>query len=212
MTDAIGLAEALATCQEQTVKQLVKQKLADNVAANEIIAECNQGMAELGRKFADGDCFIPELMLGGMIMKGVTAELAPLLEKSQSGDSVGTVVMGSVQHDVHDIGKDIVVMMLRGVGFRVVDLGVNVPPPAFVDAIRKHNPSVVGMSVLLTTCYESVTATVQSICDAGCREQVSLMVGGAAASQLLSDSAGCDFYGKSAVDGMNYACQVAGVK
>ena len=103
-------------------------------------------------------------------MKGVTAELTPLLEKGQTAAARGTVVMGSVLHDVHDIGKDIVITMLRGSGFEVVDLGVDVPPEKFVEAIAKHKPQVVGMSVLLTTCFKSVIATVEAIKQAGQRE------------------------------------------
>ena len=109
--------------------------------------------------------------------------------------------MGSVQHDVHDIGKDIVITMLRGVGFEVVDLGVDVPAAKFVQAVAEHKPQVVGMSVLLTTCFKSVIATVEAIRRAGQRQNVAIMVGGAAASDLLSENAGCDFYGRSAVDG-----------
>jgi methylmalonyl-CoA mutase cobalamin-binding domain/chain len=116
-----------------------------------------------------------------------------------------------VQYDVHDIGKDILIMMLRGVGFEVIDLGVDVPPEKFVDAIRRHEPAVVGVSVLLTTCFKSVIATAEAIRQAGLRDRIALMVGGAAASDLLRENADCDFYGKTAVDGMNYACQVAGV-
>lgn len=212
MSEELGLAEALAACQEARVNELVKERLAANVAPTDILAECNRGMAELGQRFADGDCFIPELMMGGMIMKGVTAELKPLLGQVEFAESVGTVVMGSVRHDVHDIGKDIVVMMLRGVGFEVVDLGVDVPPERFVEAVLQHEPQVVGMSVLLTTCYQSVSKTVDAIRDAGCRDGLSIMVGGAAASQLLSENAGCDFYGKTAVDGLNFASQVVGVQ
>ena len=99
------------------------------------------------------------------------AELGPLLEKGQAATARGTVVMGSVQHDVHDIGKDIVVTMLRGVGFEVVDLGVDVPPEKFVEAIARHKPQVVGMSVLLTTCFKSVIATVEAIKQAGQRQR-----------------------------------------
>jgi methylmalonyl-CoA mutase cobalamin-binding domain/chain len=118
--------------------------------------------------------------------------------------------MGSVLHDVHDIGKDIVITMLRGSGYEVIDLGVDVPPEKFVEAIAEHKPQVVGMSVLLTTCFKSVIATVEAIKQAGQRESVSIMVGGAAASDLLRENAGCDFYGKSAVDGLKFAGSVAG--
>ena len=209
MTQA-SLADALAACREDEVLAEVRRRVAGGTPAAEILAECNQGMVELGNRFEEGRCFIPELVFGGMIMKRVTGELAPLLEAGGETESVGKVVIGSVQHDVHDIGKDIVVMMLRGVGFEVIDLGVDVSPTKFVDAVREHRPAVVGMSVLLTTCYKSVAATVQAISQAGLRQGVRLMVGGAAASDLLRRSSGCDYYGKTAVDGMKYACQVVG--
>jgi 5-methyltetrahydrofolate--homocysteine methyltransferase len=205
------LAEALAQCREDQVQALVREMIAAGTAAAEIIAECNRGMAELGERFQRGDCFIPELMVAGMILKGVTAELQPLLQQGQAIRSPGTVVMGSVQHDVHDIGKDIVVMMLRGVGFEVVDLGVDVPPDRFAQAVRQHQPVAVGMSVLLTTCYKSVVATVAAMQQAGLREKVAIMVGGAAASELLRETAGCDFYGKTAVDGVAFTRRLAGV-
>jgi len=211
MTEAHGLAEAISLCQEDTVKKLLKEKLEAGVPAGEIVTECNQGMVELGNRFGREECFIPDLMFGGMIMKGVMAELGPLLSPGDvpEAEAKAKVVMGTVQHDVHDIGKDIVIMMLRGVGFEVVDLGIDVEPEKFVEAVREHDPAVVGISLLLTTCFASVTATVDAIREAGLRDKVGIMVGGAAASELLRENTGCDFYGKSAVDGLNYACQVA---
>ena len=131
------LADALAQCREDEVKALIKEMLDAGTPAAEILAECNRGMVELGNRFQRGDCFIPELMFGGMVMKGIMADLGPMLQQTQAARSVGKVVMGSVQHDVHDIGKDIVIMMLRGVGFEVIDLGVDVPPEQFVAAIRR---------------------------------------------------------------------------
>ncbi len=208
MTQDNRLTEALAQCREDQVKALVKERLDANVPPAEIVAECNRGMAELGNRFAAGESFLPDLMFGGMILKDVMAELGPQLQQAASAESpatAGTVVMGSVRHDVHDIGKDIVVMMLRGVGFEVIDLGIDVAPEKFVEAIKEHNPQVVGMSVLLTTCFKSVIATVQAIKDAGQRDKVSIMIGGAAASKMLSENAGCDYYGKTAVDGLKHA-------
>jgi methylmalonyl-CoA mutase cobalamin-binding domain/chain len=214
MTEAHGLAEALALCQEDTVKKLLKEKLEAGVPPGEIVGECNQGMVELGNRFGREECFIPDLMFGGMIMKGVMAELGPLLSPGDvpEAEAKAKIVMGTVQHDVHDIGKDIVIMMLRGVGFEVVDLGIDVAPEKFVEAVREHDPAVVGISLLLTTCFGSVTATVDALSEAGLREKVGIMVGGAAASELLRENTGCDFYGKSAVDGLHYACQVADVE
>ena len=212
MADEPSLAEALASCQEDTVKKLVRAKIEAGQSATEIVAECNKGMIELGNRFSRDECFIPDLMFGGVIMKGVMAELAPMLEGGQPAEAKATAVVGTVQHDVHDIGKDIVVMLLRGVGFDVIDLGVDVPPERFVQAVREHEPAVMGMSVLLTTCFKSVTATVEAIREAGLRDKVSLMVGGAAASERLRETAGCNFYGKTAVDGLHYAAQTAGVE
>jgi len=212
MPNENDLADAIANCQEDRVKQLVTEQLQQGVPAAEVLAQCNRGMIELGDRFGRGDCFLPELMFGGMIMKWVTSEVGPALAEQGPASNVGKAVMGTVHHDVHDIGKDIVVMMLRGVGFDVVDLGVDVPPEKFVEAVRDHQPAVVGMSLLLTTCYDSVIATVTAIRDAGLRDGLSLMVGGAAASDLLSEKSGCDFYGKTAVDGVQFASQLVGLK
>lgn len=205
MTELSKLADAIANVREPEIKALVAEKIAAGEPAGEILAECNRGMVELGNRFATGSCFIPELMYGGMIMKGIMAQLGPMIEKGVAAQAVGTIVMGSVQHDVHDIGKDIVIMMLRGVGFEVVDLGVDVAPAKFVEAIRQHKPQILGLSVLLTTCFKSVAATVEAICAAGVREGLKIMVGGAAASELLAQNTGCDFYGKTAVDGVHFA-------
>ncbi len=211
MTGQSVLVKAIAYVQESEIKALVQEKLDAGIPAAEILAECNQGMIELGQRFAQEDCFLPELMYGGMVMKTVMGQLAPLIEEQSAVKSVGKVVMGSVQHDVHDIGKDVVVMLLRGSGFEVIDLGVDAAPERFVEAIGEHRPIVAGMSVLLTTCFKSVTATVDAVKEAGLREEVKLMVGGAAASDLLRENTGCDFYGKTAVDGAQYAGRLAGL-
>jgi 5-methyltetrahydrofolate--homocysteine methyltransferase len=210
MTLDSNLAEAVAQCQEDKVKALVQEKLDAGVPPAEILAECNRGMIELGNRFGREECFLPDLMFGGMIMKGIMAQLGGKLQGSADVPTVGTAVVGTVQYDVHDIGKDILVMMLRGAGFQVVDLGVDVPPAGFVDAVRRHKPAVVGMSLLLTTCFKSVAATVEALRAAGLREGLSIMVGGAAASDLLSANTGCDYYGKTAVDGLKFARQVVG--
>lgn len=211
MNAASNLVEALAHCREAEAKQLVEEKIAAGVPAEDILAECNQGMIELGQRFSRDECFIPDLMFGGMIMKEITSRLSSMLQHrthSQQGDRPKAVI-GTVQYDIHDIGKDIVVMLLDGAGFQVVDLGVDVPPERFVEAVGQHRPGVVGMSLLLTTCYESVVNTVEAIRAAGLRDGTRIMVGGAAASELLCEKSGCDFYGKTAVDGLQYARQVA---
>jgi len=210
MSQLSTLADALANCQRDVSLQIVRDQLAAGSPASQIVAECNRGMTLLGERFAQGECFIPELIFGGMIMKEILAELGPHLSSEQLGPPVGKAVIGTVQHDVHDIGKDILILMLRGVGFEVVDLGVDVPPERFVEAVRQHRPHVVGMSILLTTCFKSVSNTVEALRAAGLRDNIKIMLGGAAASELLRENTGCDFYGKTAVDGMKYACQLVG--
>ncbi len=208
MTEINSLVDAFAQCSESDVKRLVSELLAAGVSATDIVAQCNKGMINLGERFGRGECFLPDLMFGGMIMKGIMSDLGTTLEETGVDQSRGTVVVGSVRHDVHDIGKDIICMMLRGTGFRVIDLGVDVPAEQFVEAVREHQPVAVGMSILLTTCYPSVSEVVTALQEAGLRETVSVLVGGAAASELLKEDAGCDFYGKTAVDGVNFIAQL----
>jgi len=212
MSDDHALAEAIAFVREDEIMTLLDEKLAADVPPAEILSECNRGMVQLGERFASEECFLPDLMFGGMVLKAVMAKLTPLLGDTQSAASAGTAVIGSVQHDVHDIGKDIVITMLRGVGFEVIDLGVDVSPEKFVEAVREHKPDVMGMSVLLTTCFKSVIATVDAVKEAGLRDGLSIMVGGAAAGSLLADKAGCDFYGKTAIDGVKFAGKVVGME
>ncbi len=201
-----AIAEALLSCDETTVLRLIRERLDAKIPATDIVAECNVGMTELGERFDQGEAFIPDLMFAGMIMKKAMELLQPYLETADSPMPVQkrTLVIGTVQNDIHDIGKDITAMVFRSSGFNVVDLGVDVKPEAFVAAIQEHRPEFVGLSLLLTTCYQSVIKTVQAIQDAGLRNQVKICVGGAAASPLLAEKANCDFYGKTAVDAVRW--------
>lgn len=199
------LKSALSVCDQAGVEAAVGELLAAGVAAADIVGFCNVGMARLGERFNDGEAFIPDLMFGGMIMKKVMTGLTPLLGDGGENRDAKTIVIGTVQHDVHDIGKDITAMVFRGNGFHVVDLGVNVAPETFVAAIREHKPDVLGMSLLLTTCYKSVTATMEAITAAGLRDNLKICIGGAAASPLVAERTGIDFYAKTAIDGLNWA-------
>jgi len=177
----------------------------EGVPAEEIVAACNEGMGLLGERFDQGEAFIPDLMFGGLIMKKVMEKLAPLLASQTTSVQGKTFVIGTVQHDVHDIGKDITVMVLRGNGFNVIDLGVDVSPTRFVEAIREYQPEFVGMSLLLTTCYRSITETMKAINDTGLRDSVKICVGGAAASELVAERCGLDYYATTAIDGVRWA-------
>ena len=199
------LKESLAACDETAVMSAIDRLTSGGISADEIVAVCNDGMGLLGERFDQGDAFIPDLMFGGMIMKKVMEKLAPSLSTTQSGKQGKTFVIGTVRHDIHDVGKDIAAMVLRGNGFNVVDLGVDVPPERFVEAIREHKPEFVGMSLLLTTCYRSITETMKAIDDANLRNTVKICVGGAAASALVAERCGLDYYAETAIDGVNWA-------
>ena len=211
MTQLSELAQTLVDLQEAEVKRIVKEKLEGGEPAQAILAECRQGMSEVGKRFEEGIYFIPELLFAGSIMKQVMTELTPLLKEAQEAESAktATVVIGTVRDDIHDIGKDIVTMMLQGTGFDVIDLGVNVAPEKFVETVQERNACIVGMSVFLTSCCRHVADTVEALKNAGLREKVNVMVGGAAASDMVAERTGCDFYGQTAVDATNHALAIA---
>lgn len=204
-----GLSQAMANLEEEKIKKFVKEKIEAGVQAKDILRELQSGMVEVGNLFEKGEYFISELMYAGEIMKEIMADLEPILEEtSKPKTEAGEVVIGTVQGDIHDIGKDTVVLMLRGAGFEVIDLGVNVPPKKFVEAVKESGAIIVGMSVFLTMVYESATETVNAIKEAGLRDKVSIMIGGGPVTELVREKTGCDFYGKDAFKAVKYAKKV----
>lgn len=213
MAQQENLSQAMASLAEDEVKRIIKEKLESGVPADEIMKECQQGMFEIGNLYEAGTYFVSELMYAGEIMKDIMAELGPMLKRdAEAAGSRGTVILGTVKGDIHDLGKDVVALMLRGSGFKVIDLGVDVLPEQFVDAIKENDAILVGMSVFLTMAYAAATATVDAIKAAGLRDQVSIMIGGGPVTDLVCEKTGSDFYGKDAVAGMNYALSVANAK
>lgn len=208
-----SLSELMADLKEDSVKELIRQKLSAGIPAEQILKECHNGMVEIGKRYEEGKYFISELMYAGEIMKDIVAILEPYLKGAgQSKTSLGKVVLGTVKGDIHDLGKDIVGLMLRGVGFEVIDIGVDAEPEKFVQAIKDSGATIVGMSVFLTAAYDSAKATVDAIKEAGLRNKVSIMIGGGPVTELVKESTGCDFYGKDAVAGAQYALKVVGAK
>jgi 5-methyltetrahydrofolate--homocysteine methyltransferase len=218
MAQQESLSQAMADLAEEKVKGFIKEKIEAGVPATQILRECQTGMAEIGNRYEEGTYFVSELMYAGEIMKDITAELGPMLTgESQSEVSLGKVVLGTVKGDIHDLGKDVVALMLRGAGFEgagfeVIDLGVDVAPREFVEAIKETGATIVGMSVFLTMAYESAAATVNAIKEAGLRDKVSIMIGGGPVTELVRENTGCDFYGRDAVAGTNYALEVVRAK
>jgi methylmalonyl-CoA mutase cobalamin-binding domain/chain len=213
MAQQDSLSQAMADLAEEKAKKLIKEKIEAGIPASEILKECQMGMAEIGKRYEEGKYFVSELMYAGEIMKDIMADLGPMLSGEPRTESkLGKVVLGTVKGDIHDLGKDVVALMLRGVGFEVIDLGVDVPPEKFVEAIKDSGAGIVGMSVFLTMAYEAATATVDAIKKAGLRGKVSIMIGGGPVTDLVREKTGCDFYGKDAVAGTNYALEVAGAR
>jgi methylmalonyl-CoA mutase cobalamin-binding domain/chain len=210
MAQQDSLSQAMADLAEEKAKKLVKEKIEAGVPASEILKECQMGMAEIGKRYEEGKYFVSELMYAGEIMKDIMVDLGPMLSGEPKTESrLGRVVLGTVKGDIHDLGKDVVALMLRGVGFEVIDLGVDVPPEKFVAAVKDSGAEILGMSVFLTMAYEAATATVNAIKEAGLRDKVFIMIGGGPVTDLVREKTGCDFYGKDAVAGTNYALKVA---
>ena len=182
------------------VDRLTREALDLGFSANTILDEgLIAGMAMVGIKFRDNIIFVPEVLVAARAMKAGMAHLEPIL--SASGiEPVGTVVMGTVKGDLHDIGKNLCIMMLSGSGFTVHDLGVDTKPEEFIDAVLEYEAQVLGMSALLTTTMPNMGRTIQAFEDAGLRDEVRIMVGGAPLSQEFADDMGADGYGKDAMD------------
>jgi 5-methyltetrahydrofolate--homocysteine methyltransferase len=154
-------------------------------------------LEEVGARFERGDFFVPEMLIAGRAMAGAMEVLRPLLAET-GVETIGRFVMGTVQGDVHDIGKNLVNIMLEGAGFEVIDLGVQVTPEKFIEAINEHQPDIVGFSAFLTTTMPMFKANMNALTKAGLRDEVIVMVGGAPVTQEYADAVGADGYAADA--------------
>ena len=192
------LQQALIAGDAGTVNALTQALLASGVPAREILDEALlPGMAVVGERMRSGDCFIPEVLLSARTMQGALDLLRPHMAAGES-TSAGTVVIGTVEGDLHDIGKNLVAMLLQGAGFAVVNLGTGVSAAQFVAAVKEHQPAILGMSALLTTTLPHMGETIKALKDEGLRESVKVMVGGAPVTQAWADEVGADGYGANA--------------
>jgi len=168
-------------------------------------------LEEVGARFERGDFFVPEMLIAGKAMAGALVVLRPLLAET-GAEPIGTIVMGTVKGDVHDIGKNLVNIMFEGAGFQVIDLGVQVAPEKFVDAIREHKPDVVGFSAFLTTTMPMFKANINALEKNGLRDQVIVMVGGAPVTQEYADAVGADGYSADASSAVKKAKELIAVR
>jgi len=189
---------------EAVVNAMVAALLASGASARQILDNgLLPGMDIVGQRMKTGECFIPEVLLSARVMQGALELLGPHLAEGESS-STGTCVIGTVEGDLHDIGKNLVAMMLMGAGWKVVNMGTGVTVAQFVEAVREHQPHVLGMSALLTTTVPKMKATIEALKEAGLRDSVKVMVGGAPVTQAFADEIGADGYGANAggaVDG-----------
>ena len=189
---------------------LVQKALDENLAPKAILDNgLVAGMNEVGARFKRGDMFVPEVLMSARAMQAGLEILRPALVASGT-KLIGTVVLGTVKGDLHDIGKNLVGMMCEGAGFQVIDLGFNVPPEKFLEAIKEHQPDIVGMSALLTTTMRSMGHTIKAIEEAGLRDNIKIMVGGAPVDAEFANRIGADGYGSNAVGGTEVAKQFVG--
>ncbi len=193
------------------VKELTEQALAEGVAPGEIISKyLIPAMAEVGDRFERNEFYVPELLIAARAMQGALAILKPLLTDTDLKPA-GKVVIGTVKGDLHDIGKNLVSMMLQGAGFEIVDLGVDVPPEKFVDAVKQSKADVVALSALLTTTMPSMKTTIDALQAAGLRERVKVVIGGAPVTQRYADEIGADGYAPDANSAVRRTRQLLGL-
>lgn len=198
------LTQLLSDLKEQEVMALVDKALADGVDAKALLEEAKEGMNIVGKKFAEGTYFIPDLVYSGDILKNIIKLLEPhLTSDSTAEEKLGKVVIGTVAGDIHDIGKDLVAFMLDVSGFEVHDLGIDIPAQNFVDKVKETGASVVALSGFLTLAFDSMKETIDAIKAAGLRDAVKIMIGGGQIDDQVKEYTGADAYGTDAMAAVN---------
>jgi len=195
------LVDAVVDMREEDAVKIAEDLLNSGADPLGLLDDCREALGIIGSKFAAGECFVPELILAGEMLRQVGALVKPKISTSGAGaqKKIGKIVFGTVEGDIHDIAKDIVVFMLDINGFDVMDLGVDVPVARFVEAVKEFKPQVVGLSGFLTLAYDPMKNTVQALKDAGLRDSVKIMIGGGQMDDQVAAYAKADAYGKDAM-------------
>ncbi|MFB0505468.1 MAG: B12-binding domain-containing protein [Thermodesulfobacteriota bacterium] len=208
------LVDAMANMREQEALNVAEKMLNDGEDPLRVLELCREAIEIVGKQFEVGKYFLPELVLAGEMLKRISKMAEPFLEQDSEvrTERLGKVVIGTVEGDIHNIGKDIVTFLLDVNGFEVHDLGVDAPPQRFVEAIKEVQPEVVGMSALLTLAFVSLKSTVEAIKEAGLRDQVKIMIGGGAVDEEVREYSGADAYGQDAMAAVNLSKEWVGEK
>ncbi|MBN2550213.1 MAG: cobalamin-dependent protein [Anaerolineales bacterium] len=192
------LIDAIIDMREEDALKITQELLDAGTPPTEILEGCRMAMEVIGKRFEEGDCFIPELIMAGEMLGQISEVIKPRLQQEASTAKLGKVVIGTVEGDIHDIAKDIVVFMLDINGFEVTDLGVDVPPAKFVEAVKETGAKIVGLSGFLTLAFDPMKATVKALKDAGL-DDVKIMIGGGQIDEQIRQFTGADAYGRDAI-------------
>lgn len=199
------LVKFLSDLQEPEALDYVDKALAKGDDAMKILAETQEAMSIVGKRFASGEYFIPDLIFSGELLKQIVQKLEPHLKKVGNVKKRGKVIVGTVVGDIHDIGKDLVVFMLDVNGYEVFDLGIDVPVQKFVDKVKETNSTVLALSGFLTLAFDSMKETVEALKKAGLRDKLKIMIGGGQIDEKVKDFTGADAYGRDAMDAVKLA-------
>lgn len=194
MSALTTICDCVTKGQIQETKEATEKALNENVDPLEILNKgLIAGLDIIGEKFSKQEIFVPELITSGMAMRASLEVLRPIFEKSNT-PIAGKLVIGTVEGDIHDIGKNIVAMMFQGAGFKVIDLGIDIPAEKFVEAVKENNPDILGLSALYTPTRQAMKETLEALVDAQIRDKVKVMVGGAPIDQSFCDLINADGY------------------
>ena len=208
MSILLEISENLQKGRDMVVKELVQQAIDENFSPKEILEDgLLAGMSVIGEKFKNNEVYVPEVLIAARAMNAGSEILKPYLAEA-GVRAVGKVILGTVKGDLHDIGKNLVKMMMEGKGLEVIDLGVDVPAEKFVEAAIEHNAQIVACSALLTTTMVEIETVVEAIEKAGIRDKVTIMIGGAPVTQSFCESVGADIYRSDAALAADAAVEV----
>jgi 5-methyltetrahydrofolate--homocysteine methyltransferase len=209
MADLSALIESIINGKAKDAKELVQKAVDAKVPVGEILSNgLIKGMSIVGEKFKNNEFYVPEVLIAARAMRGAMEVLKPLLASS-GVEPIGIVAIGTVKGDLHDIGKNLVVMMMEGAGFEIMDLGIDVPAEKFVEAV-KNGAQVIAMSALLTTTMTAMKSTIDALKEAGVRDKTKVLIGGAPVTQNYADEIGADGYARDAASGADAAKELIG--
>ncbi|MBI2951016.1 corrinoid protein [bacterium] len=205
MADLNTIAENLINGQAPKVKELVQKAVDEKVPVRDILHQgLIKGMSVVGERFKNNEFYVPEVLIAARAMKAGMEILRPLLAEAKV-EPLGRAAIGTVKGDLHDIGKNLVAMMLEGAGFEIIDLGIDVSPEKFIEAVRERRAQIICMSALLTTTMPSMKTTIEAVKEAGLREKVKVLIGGAPVTQAYAKEIGADGYAPDAASAADRA-------